>query len=250
MSGAGPRDAELATALTQVRERLSQATVSAGREPGDVELLVVTKFFPAADVATLVGLGCRAFGESRDQEARAKIADLAASGIGADTGVRWHMVGQIQRNKARSIAGWADVAHSVDSVKLAAALDRAALAAREDGLRAAPLAVYVQVSLDGDVSRGGVDVDDTAAVDELCAAVDRADGLNFLGLMGIPPVGADPEVAFGRLGAELRRVQSQYPQALGLSAGMTGDLDIAVKHGSTCVRVGTAVMGPRPLTSP
>ncbi len=87
-------------------------------------------------------------------------------------------------------------------------------------------------------------------VDELCAGVQAAEGLEFVGLMGIPPLDWDPADAFARLQAERQRVQRDYPQALGLSAGMSGDLEIAVKHGSTCVRVGTALLGQRPLTSP
>lgn len=160
------------------------------------------------------------------------------------------MVGRIQRNKARAIAGWAYAAHSVDSAKVVAALDRGAVGALADGSRAEPLRVYLQVSLDGDVERGGVDVREPDAVDELCAAIDGAEGLQFCGLMGIPPLGADPDEAFARLQQERDRVQRNYQQRLGLSAGMSGDLEAAVKHGSTCVRVGTALMGQRPLTSP
>ncbi len=106
------------------------------------------------------------------------------------------------------------------------------------------------MSLDGDESRGGVDVSATGRVDELCAAMHSAAGLDFVGLMAIPPLGADPAAAFARLQQEHQRVQQHYQQRLGLSAGMSGDLEAAVRHGSTCVRVGTALMGSRPLTSP
>lgn len=177
-----------------------------------------------------------------------KVAEVARGGLAGE--VRWHMIGRIQRNKARSIAEWAYAAHSVDSAKVVKALDRAALGALEQGRRSAPLRVYVQVSLDGDESRGGVDVAATERLDALCADVEAAPGLQFVGLMAIPPVGADADAAFGRLNTELRRVQQHYPQRLEMSAGMSGDLEAAVKHGSTCVRVGTALMGSRPLTSP
>ena len=160
------------------------------------------------------------------------------------------MVGRIQRNKARSIAGWAYAAHSVDSVKVIDALDRAAAQALDDGDRTAPLRVYIQISLDGDAKRGGVDVGEPGSVDEMCAAAQARDGLEFVGLMAIPPLGADPDEAFARLQSELERVQRNYQQRLELSAGMSGDLEVAVKHGSTCVRVGTALLGQRPLTSP
>jgi pyridoxal phosphate enzyme (YggS family) len=243
------RQDELADNWAALQERLAVAARAAGRSPEDIELLPITKFFPASDVAILAGLGCRAFGESRDQEARDKIESLSRDpDWPAD--VAWHMIGQIQRNKARSIAGWAHTVHSVSTSKVAAALDRGAVDALAEGRRGAAVRVFVQISLDGDTSRGGVDIGDPAAVDELCGQVDAAEGLEFVGLMGIPPLGADPEQAFAALAAEHQRVQAMYPQRLGLSAGMTGDLEEAVKHGSTCVRVGTALMGPRPLTSP
>ena len=169
--------------------------------------------------------------------------------LGAES-IRWHMVGRIQRNKARSIAGWAYAAHSVDSARLIAALARACTEALDQRRRTAPLRVYLQLSLDGDESRGGVAIGRTDAIDELCAAVADADGLELVGLMAIPPLDADPDTAFARLQDERDRVQKAYEQPLGLSAGMSNDLESAVKHGSTCVRVGTALMGQRPLTSP
>ena len=102
----------------------------------------------------------------------------------------------------------------------------------------------------GTRSVAGVDVDDPDLVDEICAAAEACEGLEFVGLMAIPPLGADPGEAFGRLQSELARVQRNYPQRLELSAGMSSDLEVAVEHGSTCVRVGTALLGQRPLTSP
>jgi pyridoxal phosphate enzyme (YggS family) len=242
------RGSELSAALTAVRDRLDRAAQAAGRDVTEIALLPVTKFFPASDVRILYGLGCRDFAESREQEASKKAAELA--GEFADDPVRWHMVGRIQRNKAKAIARWAYAAHSVDSAKLIAALDRGAADALADGARAAPLRVCLQLSLDGDVSRGGIDVNQPDLIDELCAAVDSAEALEFVGLMGIPPLGADAAAAFARLQAECQRVQQRYQQRLELSAGMSGDLETAVEHGSTCVRVGTALMGPRPLTSP
>ena len=244
---ANGRRNDLAEKLAAVRERLSAAAENAGRNVSEIELLPITKFFPATDVEILASLGCRAFGESRDQEAAAKVAAISGT---LPAGVRWHMVGQIQRNKARSIAGWASVVHSVSNEKVANALGRAAAQALDEGDRGEPLEAYVQLSLDGDISRGGVDIDDPAAVDALCALVHASPGLQFAGLMAIPPLGVEPTGAFARLEAEKQRVQHNYQQRLGLSAGMSGDLEAAVKHGSTCVRVGTALMGPRPLTSP
>jgi PLP dependent protein len=200
----------------------------------------------------LHGLGCGDFGESREQEASNKVAEVTNI-VGAVPGlppIRWHMVGRIQRNKARSIAGWAYAAHSVDSPKVIDALACAASQALDDGRRSQPLRIYIQVSLDGDSQRGGLDIARPDLVDGACAAVQDADGLEFVGLMAIPPLGSDPDQAFARLQAERDRVQRAYPQRLELSAGMSSDLEVAVKHGSTCVRVGTALMGQRPLPSP
>lgn len=241
------REQELSEALAAVRDRLARAATAAGRDVSDIQLLPVTKFFPSDDVLVLHRLGCQAFGESRDQEAVRKVAEISAA---PDCGsVRWHMVGRVQRNKARSIARWADAVHSVDSARLITALDRAASEALDEGHRADPLRVYLQISLDGDETRGGVDVTAAGRIDELAAAVETAPGLRFVGLMAVPPQGADPGAAFARLQQECERVQHRFPQRLGLSAGMSGDLESAVEHGSTCVRVGTALMGRRPLTS-
>jgi PLP dependent protein len=250
----GDRESELTHALAGVRSRLAAAAQAAGRNVGEIELLPVTKFFPATDVAILSRLGCRAVGESREQEARAKIAELArlfAASPRIDArDIQWHMVGRIQRNKARSLAGWAHTAHSVDNRQLVTALDRAVIAAMSDGRREHPLRVYVQASLDGDVSRGGVDVTTPGPLDQVCAQVAESRGLELTGLMAIPPLDWDPERAFDRLQSEHRRVLESHPNAVGLSAGMSNDLEIAVKHGSTCVRVGTALLGPRRLRSP
>jgi PLP dependent protein len=242
------RELELAEALSAVQSRLARAAEAAGRDAGEIELLPITKFFPASDVVILSNLGCVAFGESREQEASNKAAEVDA--LLRSRPIRWHMVGRIQRNKARSIAGWAYAAHSVDSAKVITALDRAAGDALAEGRRAEPLQIYIQISLDGDELRGGVDIGQPDRIDELCGRAHAAEGLQFVGLMAIPPLGSEPGQEFARLAEERQRVQRDYRQPLGLSAGMSSDLEIAVKHGSTCVRVGTALLGQRPLTSP
>lgn len=148
------RESELTHALAAMRSRLAAAAEAAGRNVGEIELLPITKFFPATDVAILFRLGCRSVGESREQEASAKMAELnrllAAAELGHSGGVHWHMVGRIQRNKAGSLARWAHTAHSVDSSRLVTALDRAVVAALAEHRRGERLRVYVQVSLDGD----------------------------------------------------------------------------------------------------
>ncbi len=250
----GDRESDLTHALAAVRSRLAAAAEAAGRNVAEIELLPITKFFPATDVAILARLGCRAVGESREQEASAKVAELARLAAASPRtelpSINWHMVGHIQRNKARSVARWAHTAHSIDSARLVTALDKAVAKALAEGRRPRPLRVYVQVSLDGDVSRGGADVGAPGAVDELCAQVAGAKALELAGLMAVPPLTWDPEVAFDRLQTEHRRVLRSHPEAVGLSAGMSADFELAVKHGSTCVRVGTALLGPRPLPSP
>lgn len=248
------RESELTHALASVRSRLAAAAEAAGRNVGEIEVLPITKYFPATDVVTLSRLGCRAVGESRDQEATAKVAEvtrlLAASARAGVGNPSWHMVGHIQRNKARSVARWAHTAHSVDSAHLVTALDKGVAAALSDGRRTDPMRIYVQVSLDGDESRGGVDISRPGAVDQVCDQVEESKNLDLVGLMGVPPLDSDPEEAFDRLRSEHRRVLESHRNAVGLSAGMSNDFEIAVKHGSTCVRVGTALMGPRRLPSP
>jgi PLP dependent protein len=257
-SAEGDREAELTRTLAAVRSRLAAAAEAVGRSVGEIELLPVTKFFPASDVVILSRLGCRAVGESREQEASAKMADFARlaekaakdphrAAVGP---VRWHMVGHIQRNKARAVARWAHTAHSVDSSQLVSALDRGVSTALAEGHRTELLRVYVQVSLDGDVGRGGVDISSAGTLDRVCAEAAESENLELAGLMGIPPLDSDPAAAFCRLKSEQLRVLESHPGATGLSAGMSGDLESAVKYGSTCVRVGTALLGPRQLRSP
>jgi PLP dependent protein len=231
------REAELAANLATVRERIAAACVAAGRPPDEVTLVAVTKTYPAADVVRLAALGVPDIGENRDQEAAPKAAEVAAAGAR----VRWHFVGRLQRNKARSVAGYADLVHSVDSVRLARAL---AEAARE---RPAPLGVLVQVSVDGDASRGGAvaggpeDVD----VDRVADAVAGAGSLALRGVMAVAPMDWEPAAAFARLAEVAGRLRRRYPQAAIVSAGMSGDLEAAVEHGATHVRIGAALLGNR-----
>ncbi|OZD76976.1 YggS family pyridoxal phosphate-dependent enzyme [Rhodococcus sp. 05-2256-B2] len=244
MSEPTDRAAEIAAALASVRERLARACADAGREDSTVTLLPVTKFFPASDVRILYELGCREFGESREQDASPKVAETAEDFRGDPP--RWHMIGHLQRNKAKSIAAWAHSIHSVDSARLVTALSKATETALDDGARTTPLDVLVQVSLDGDVHRGGVERGDLY---ELADAVSTAPGLRLAGLMAVPPLDADADAAFGDLQVLHQRLLRDHPDARELSAGMTGDLEAAVRHGSTCVRVGTAILGARPIAS-
>ncbi|MFN8126867.1 MAG: YggS family pyridoxal phosphate-dependent enzyme [Candidatus Nanopelagicales bacterium] len=224
------RDDELRDNLSAVRERIERACRAAGRDPADVTLIVVTKTWPADDVRRLVGLGVTDVGENRDQEAGAKVRDCA------DLAVRWHFIGQVQRNKAASIARYADVVQSVDRVPLVTALDRgAARAGRE-------LDVLVQVSLDPEPGRGGCPPDQVGQVSD---AVTAAEHLTLRGLMAVAPLHEDPATAFARLAPVREQVLDRHPEADWLSAGMSGDLEQAISAGATHVRVGSAVLGVR-----
>jgi uncharacterized pyridoxal phosphate-containing UPF0001 family protein len=196
---------ELADALAALRARLDAAASAAGRASGEIELLPVTKFFPASDIIELHEMGCAAFGESREQEASNKVAEVAAALPSAT--IRWHMIGRVQRNKSRAVAGWAHAVHAVDGAALAAALDRGAQRALDEGRRTTRLEAYVQISLDGDPARGGVDIGRPDLVDELCDAVSAAAGLDLVGLMAIAPrAGTTPLPAAPRsLGGHVQR---------------------------------------------
>jgi pyridoxal phosphate enzyme (YggS family) len=226
------RRAQLAASLAEVRERIARACTEAGRPAEAVTLVAVTKTYPASDVVLLAGLGVTDVGENRDQEAAPKAAAARAEGATP----RWHFVGQLQRNKARSVASYADVVESVDSVRLAEALGRAAAG------RPAPIEVLVQVSIDGDASRGGAAGDDLWRVSDSVAA---SEGLRLGGLMAVAPMDWTPDRAFETLAGLSERLVRTHPQATGISAGMSGDLEAAVRHGATHVRIGTSLLGMR-----
>jgi hypothetical protein len=219
---------ELARNLAAVEQRIGSACAAAGRARDEVTLVAVTKTWPASDAQLLGELGVADLAENRDQEARAKAAVV--------TGVRWHFVGTLQTNKARSVAAYAHVVHSVDRPALVEALDvGAARAGRE-------LDVLLQVSLDADPARGGALPADLAALADQVAGCDR---LALRGLMAVAPVGAEPAAAFARLQELHGRLRAVHPGMTVLSAGMSGDLEPAIAAGATHVRVGTAVLGHR-----
>jgi pyridoxal phosphate enzyme (YggS family) len=233
------RSADLVTRLGAIRARIADACAAAGRAPQDVTLIAVTKGFPASDIATLIALGVRDLGESRDQEARAKLADLALlrSELPALDSVRWHMIGQLQTNKSRSVVGYAHLVHTVDRAGLVEALSRAVTTA---GRR--PLDVLLQLSLDGDPARGGVGAAELAALAE---SAEAAPGLRLRGLMAVAPKGWEPARAYADLGAAAQRMRARHPEADLVSAGMSGDFEAAITAGATHVRVGTALLGSR-----
>jgi PLP dependent protein len=238
------RSTELGEALERLRTRIREACAAAGRAGEDVELVAVTKNHPAADVADLLDLGLRVFGENRPQEAVRKITELGELVPGA--AVRWHQVGRLQRNKASAVARWAARVESVDSPRLADALDRAALRARDAGERDGVLPVLLQVSLDGDPERGGVPLD---GLDALADRVAGLAGLALHGVMAVAPLEADQDRSFAALQDAAARLGERFPHARVVSAGMSQDLERAIRYGSTCVRVGTALLGERRLAS-
>ncbi|ADJ44750.1 pyridoxal-5'-phosphate dependent enzyme class III [Amycolatopsis mediterranei S699] len=234
------RKAELAENLAEVEERIAAACRAAGRARDEVKLIAITKTFPASDVALLAELGVTDVGENRDQEAGPKAAEVAAR-------LRWHMVGRLQRNKARSVVGWAHEVQSVDSARLADALAKAVHTERYSGKREEPLDVLIQASLDDDPGRGGCPL---AELPALADHIAQSGELRLRGLMAVAPLGADPAAAFERLARAGESLRKDHPNAADVSAGMSHDLEQAITHGSTSVRVGTALLGGRGLASP
>ena len=229
---ASEREAELAANLDTVRRTIAVACEAAGRDPGEVTLVAVTKTFPESDVRALAALGVRDVGENREQELKVKAA--------ADIDVRWHFVGQLQSNKARSVARYADVVHSVDRDSLVVALAKARAGADT------PLRCLIQVALSDDAGRpqrGGVVPEGVPA---LAAAIGGADGLELGGVMAVAPLGADPARAFAELADVAAALRAEHPGATWVSAGMSGDLEAAVGCGATHVRIGRALLGTRP----
>jgi pyridoxal phosphate enzyme (YggS family) len=220
---------ELRSGLAVVEERIVSACAEVGRDRAEVQLVVVTKTWPASDVRLLADLGVTDVAENKQQELTAKHDELAGLQL------RWHFVGRLQSNKAGAVAAAADVVHSVDRVKLLAPMDR----------RGRPVDVLLQVSLDppGREHRAGAAPGDLPA---LADAVLASDHLTLRGLMAVAPLGEDPVDAFARLREVRAGFLAAHPSATWLSAGMSGDLEHAVRAGATHVRVGSAVLGSRP----
>ncbi|MFD7391045.1 YggS family pyridoxal phosphate-dependent enzyme [Streptomyces sp. NPDC059852] len=233
------RKHELAGNLAKVERRIEAACAAAGRSRDEVTLIVVTKTYPADDVRILAELGVRHVAENRDQDAAPKAAACA------DLPLTWHFVGQLQTNKVRSVAGYADFVQSVDRARLVTALSKEAVRQERE------LGCLIQVALDAGESergeRGGVA---PGGIGELAASVAAAPGLRLAGLMTVAPLTGEyagrQRAAFERLmdlSTDLRRA---HPAANMVSAGMSADLEEAVAAGATHVRVGTAVLGVRP----
>jgi pyridoxal phosphate enzyme (YggS family) len=217
----------LAERLAAVDGRIADAAREAGRDPGELTRIVVTKFHPASLVRELAALGVRDVGENRHQEAAAKAAEVA------DPGIHWHFVGQLQSNKAKAVRGYASAVHSVDRASLVSAL---AVDGGDD------LDVFLELNLTGDPNRGGVDPDEAEA---LAGNVLAAPGLRLRGVMAVAPLDSEPRAAFARVRAVSDRIQTLAPDATAISAGMSGDFAEAILEGATHLRIGTAITGKR-----
>ena len=222
------RKEELSRSLADVQARIQEATARASRKSEEVTLIAVTKTYPVSDVEILHQLGVTHFGENRSAEGLEKSALVSA---------HWHFQGQIQSNKIAAISSWAQTVHSLDELSHVAKFDRAV--GEISGKR---LNIFIQISLDGDTTRAGVRGDDLLALGQSISATEN---LDLVGLMVVPPVQAEPEKAFSEVAQIAQRFRNEFPTAQSLSAGMSGDYEIAIAHGATHIRVGSQILGPR-----
>ncbi len=216
--------------LTSLHQRIAAAARAAGRTPSDITLLAVSKGQPLAALRTLIGQGQRAFGENYVQEALPKIAALEGLGLS------WHFIGRLQANKTREVAAHFAWVHSLDRWRLAERLN----AQRPDALP--PLQCCIEINLDGEASKGGVAL---PALAELISALQTLPRLQLRGFMAMPALSEDPvqqRVTFRRLHDHLA---PYLPAFETLSMGTSHDFEAAILEGSTIVRIGTAVFGPR-----
>lgn len=218
------RRLEITTHLRDVQKRIEIAAETAGRNPMEITLVAVTKNFPVSDIMILKELGINDFGENRDGDAALKAN--AVSG-------RWHFQGQIQSNKLKSISSWADVIHSLDNLAHFKLIKKFATH---------PLDIFLQLNLDGLTNRGGVSIQELYP---LAAAVEADPVHRLAGLMAVAPLGADANRAFASLRSTQIAFLADFPTANSLSAGMSGDFEIAISHGATHLRIGSQIMGSR-----
>jgi pyridoxal phosphate enzyme (YggS family) len=212
------RKEEISHNLEQVRSNIAKAA------DHEVTLIAVTKTFPLSDVQILHELGVTNFGENRDAEGAEKSAVVSGT---------WHFQGQIQSNKLKSITSWANVIHSLDDPRHFEIIEKVA---------PHRLQIFLQVSLDGADHRGGAGLEQLY---DLAALVEKSPNHTLAGLMSVPPLGVDPHQAFAQLSVIHSDFMERFPDAKSLSAGMSGDYEIAVSHGATHVRVGSSILGSR-----
>jgi pyridoxal phosphate enzyme (YggS family) len=213
-----------------ITAELSAECARAGRSSDDVTLVVVTKFHPASVVTELFNAGARHFGESRHQDAAPKVAELT------ELDLTWHFVGQIQSNKARAIAQYASVLHSLDRDSVVDAL--AKLEHRVSG--------FIELNLTDDPGRGGVD--DANGMLALADRIASTETIDLLGVMAVAPQDVDPEDAFERVATMSQILLQAHPNATSISTGMSADWQQAIRHGATHLRIGTSITGKRPIS--
>jgi hypothetical protein len=236
---AGAYAARLERTLPKLRERVRRAVEAAGREPGSVRIVAVTKGHPLDAVDAALAAGLRDLGENRVEELEEKRAARP------DAPATWHLIGHVQSRKARRAAELSDLVHSVDSLRLAEKLARAG----EDEAR--EVDVLAQVNTSGEASKSGLELEGAV---ETVHEIAELPGLRVRGLMTMAPFVDDERVlraAFASLretGERLRRVTDRVGGEL--SMGMTNDLDVAIREGSTMIRIGTALFGERPGSQP
>ena len=219
------RKLEIQENLQIVNSRIGLAAKTCGRDPSEITLIVVTKTFPTSDIEALYQLGIRNFGENRDQEGSVKAPELPDDCI-------WHFQGQIQSNKLKSIANWADVVHSIDDLSHASKLS--SLVDQKD--------IFIQLSLDDQPNRGGVDPEN---LEEFVSGILAFKNLNLRGAMAVAPLGQEPGTAFARLKELSNQLQKFHPKAHEISAGMSNDFESAIAHGATHIRIGSQILGVR-----
>jgi len=219
--------------LEVIQSRIKNACSAAGRDVSEITLIAVTKTYPASDVDLLKQLGIENVGENRDQEASSKKSEVKNE-------FKWHFIGQLQSNKAKSVVNYADLIHSVDRWSLAKEIQKSA-----QGINTVqPILIQVDLDQSGpDPTRGGIW---PAQLNELVAAINQASHLELKGLMSVAPLGEKPELAFARLKDIRVGFLKENPGAQILSAGMSDDLDAAILHGATHLRIGSALLGERP----
>ncbi len=224
---------EIEARLAEVRERIARACARSRRDPASVRLVAISKTVPASTVRAAVAAGQSVFGENRVQEALEKIGAVGPRAI-------WHLVGHLQKNKAKNAAGAFALIHSVDDVELAVELDRRA------GAKSIKQAVLVQANLAGESTKSGTGEE---GLTPLLSSVAGLAHLELRGLMIIPPLESDPERSRGWF-RKLRELRDRAAERLSLplpelSMGMTDDFEVAIEEGATIVRVGRAIFGER-----
>lgn len=239
----------LAQRYAEVQDRIDAACSEAGRSREGVSLIVVTKFHPVQLVSQLYELGHRDFGENKDQEAGPKAQALAQLLAETPQAIppRWHFVGQLQSNKVKSVLRYAHSVHSLDRASLLSALAKetqklAEQAGQTQQSASDPLQVFIELNLTDDPNRGGIQ---PVALEEFAQSVLAVPGLKLAGVMGVAQLAGSSERDFAAIQNASLKLQSIAPEARFISAGMSGDFEVALRFGATHLRIGTAITGQR-----